>query len=105
MNNKLIDTANEKVLRGLVLEILSKAKPTGATMELVQAALRPYSYSLSKEDALNICLYLEGKKLVTLDHVSNERLNIRRSIAHLTSKGIDVLDGTETVSGVELAGD
>ena len=39
-----------------------------------------------------------------IDTTSNEVLNIRREIAHITPKGIDVLEGTEIINGIELGG-
>jgi len=105
VNSKLIEAASEKVLRGLVLEILSQAEPTGATTELIQAALKPYAHTLTKDAVLSVCHYLKGKGLATTEGVSNDRLNISRVIVHITPKGVDVLEGTESVSGVELAGD
>ena len=104
VNSRLIETAGEKVLRGLVLEMLSQAEPAGATPELIQAALKPYAHLLTKDAVLKICGYLKGKGLATFEHFSNDRLNISRLIVNITPKGIDVLEGTETIDGIELVG-
>ena len=103
--SKLIEVSNEKILRGLVLEICDQAGLTGAGMELIQAALKASGFYAAREDILNACKYLEGKELIKLQQINNTRLKIFRNIAHLTPKGKDALDGTIVIEGIELAGD
>ena len=46
--------------------------------------------------------YLAGKELVKSEVVANKALGIKREIVHITSKGIDVLEGTIEVEGIEV---
>jgi len=103
--SKLIEVSTMQIIRGFVLTICNQANPQGASVELIQAALKPYGHSIELDDVLSICKYLEGKGLVEMETVSNTVLKISRNITHLTPKGVDVLEGTEVVSGIQLAGD
>jgi len=103
--SRLLKVSNEKILRGLILEICEQSGATGASIELIQVALKYHIQSITKEEVLNTCKYLEGKNLITMNHTENERLKISRDIVYLSSKGQDLLDGTITVDGIQLVGD
>ena len=95
--------ATNKVLRGLVLNLVFAAEEMGASMQVIRSALKPYGYSLEDNEIMHLCKYLEGKGLVKITGAKNEALKIDRHISCITSKGIDVLEGTIEVEGVELA--
>lgn len=101
--SSLQQITEKQVLRGLVLKIAEAAEPLGAGTEVIKAAVGKHGYGASKSDIADCCRYLEGKDLITMEKVENEVLGISRDIAHITSKGVDVLEGTETVSGIELS--
>jgi len=103
--SKFTDVMNNQVLRGMVLEICQQAYPKGASTELIRAALKQQGHVLDGNEATSLCSYLEGKGLVRIVNAKNEVLKINRDIAHITPKGIDVLEGTETADGIALMGD
>lgn len=102
MNSNFTQIMEKQVLRGMILKISNAAEPLGAGTDIIQSAIKQYGYSVSKEDILIGCKYLQGKGLVIVKNVSNEVLGISRDIVHITSKGIDVLEGTVITEGIEL---
>ena len=97
-----IQVATNQVLRGLVLQTINEAK--GAGMELICAVLKQHGYTVDKAEVIIICHYLKGKNLITVDSVGNKGVGIHRDIAYITPQGIDTLEGTLEVDGIELSG-
>jgi len=100
-----VQIAANQILRGLVLNITREADPLGASAELIRAILKQHGHSLDKSDVKGICKYLEGKGLVKINGTKNEVLKVSRFIAYITPTGIDVLEGTIQIEGIELAVD
>jgi hypothetical protein len=105
VNKKMIEIAKTQELRGYVLQIAFEARPCGAGIQLIEIMLRQLKLSANKDNIINAASYLEEKGLVRIDNVKNDAKSISRSIVHITPKGIDVLEGTEEASGIQLAGD
>lgn len=99
-----LQVAANSIRRGLILKTINESAPLGASIEVVKSVLLQHGHKLDRAETLKQCQYLEGKGLVRIDTTSNEVLNIRREIAHITPKGIDVLEGTEIINGIELGG-
>lgn len=99
--SKLLDTAGKQVLRGYCLKICEQAEPLGAGTEVICATLKNYGFGYEREDVEEACEYLERKGLVRIERVTNDVLGIRRSIAHITARGCDVLEGYIQAEGVE----
>ena len=104
MVNKLIDLTQKQIIRNEILEILENVGETGASDKVIIGALANQGYKLEKEAVERELAYLKGKELIKTTHVENKRLNISRDVYYITSNGMDVLDGTENVSGLQ-AGD
>lgn len=102
--NNAVRIIEKQVLRGLVLGISNQAEPLGAGVDIIQSTLKQHGYNLIKDEILTACNYLQGKGLVRMEHVENEVLKLSRDIAHITPKGVDVLEGTEKIDGIELGG-
>lgn len=102
MNPNIVDTIQNQILRGKVLMICAEAEPLGAGTEVIAAALRKEGYAVNTADVDKICKYLEQKNLIDIDTIENKVLDLRRDIAHITPCGIDFLEGTTVVQGVEL---
>ena len=100
MNKTLIDAAKEQLLRGLVLTLLKQTEPEGGSLELLQSVLKTSGYDLTREHLLTTLTYLTDKGLVMSRTVENKQLNISRFITKLTSKGVDLLEGTIQVEGI-----
>jgi hypothetical protein len=62
--------------------------------------LATYRYTL--DEISDACKYLEGKQLVETKRAENAVLGINRAISHVTPFGIDVLEGSASVEGIEL---
>lgn len=103
--SKLTDVAERQILRNEILNILAETNDQGgATQKLLRAVLQKQGYNVS-ELTIGLGLkYLAGKGLVQSDSISNSTLGIQKEIWHITSKGIDFLEGTIQVEGIE-AGD
>lgn len=100
--SNLTETMGIQLLRGRILKMSLEAHPLGASMEVITAGLKREGYDINKQDVVVAILYLEGKGLVKIGKVENKALGISRQIANITPLGIDVLEGTKTVDGVEL---
>ena len=94
--------ATNHVLRGLTLGISHAAGNQGASILIIQTMLKQEGYNLNISDIMAICQYLEGKGLIEIENIRNPIQKISRDIIKITPKGIDVLEGTEQVNGLEL---
>ena len=101
--DEVTKATTNKILRGLALRIANEANAAGgAGVVLISAVLKQHGYNLEQEKVLGMCKYLQDKGLVNLETIGNDSLKIHRVIAHITAKGIDVLEGTETIDGIIL---
>lgn len=99
--SKLTDVAERQILRKEILNILAETDEQGATSKLLQVVLKKQGYEV-KDLTIGLELkYLEGKALAQKKPVSNPALGIKKEIWHITSKGIDFLEGTIQVEGIE----
>lgn len=105
MNKKMIEIAKAQELRGYVLRIACEAQPCGAGFQFIEILLGQIKLSANADEIKNAALYLKEKGLVRIESASNEAKGISRDIVHITPKGIDVLEGTEEISGIQLVGD
>lgn len=102
MSSKVVDVAERQILRKDILSILAETDEQGATTKVLKAVLLKFGYSVS-DLSVNLELkYLAGKDLVRMEIVANQALGIKREVAHITSKGIDLLEGTIMVEGIEV---
>ncbi|MBQ8982696.1 MAG: hypothetical protein IJ079_03830 [Lachnospiraceae bacterium] len=100
--SKLTEVAERQIIRKEILDILAETDQEGASTKVLKLALSKQGHELT-DLTLNLELkYLQGKNLVQLDQVSNPALGIHRTIVHITSRGIDVLEGTIQVEGIEV---
>lgn len=100
--SNLLDAIGKQVLRGYILNICEKAEPLGAGAEVIAAAMKKEGLVYAREDITAACQYLQSKDFIKIDEVKNDVLGISRSISKITAKGIDLLEGTITESGIEL---
>lgn len=100
MMSDLIKTAEKEILRKEILELCYRAAPAGCSMEVLTAAFA-HGGGIDKEEIVRQVDYLEGKCLVSVQKVGNERLGISRKIVKLTADGIDYLEGnTDRLAGI-----
>ena len=102
--DKILEIGNKQIIRGLVLMIAEAAGINGASLELIKTALKPHGYNIEKDEVMMVCQYLEGKGLIRIETFKNEVLKISRDIAYIMPDGIDVLEGTMKVDGINLRG-
>lgn len=100
--NNLTDVTQRQILRGLILQICNVTAAVGAGTQLILSALRREGYVVTQQDVTDACRYLEGKELITIKNIRNDVLHIDKTIAYITPQGVDVLEGTTMVDGVEL---
>lgn len=98
----LIGIVEKQLIRKAVLEICDQAGDNGASMQLIQSAVRKTGMEISEKDAEQATYYLEDKQLLKVKNVDNKVLGIHRTIAFITAKGMDLLEGTITVEGMEV---
>lgn len=97
----LEETVRAQVLRSSALKILRGFSGSGCSKQMITLALQKYGYSLSEEEILDILLYLEGKGLLRRELFTNRALGIGREVLYITAAGIDVLEGSCEVPGIE----
>ena len=97
-----LQIAANHIHRGMILKMAREADPLGASVELLRAVIKQHGYNLEKSEIMGMCKYLEGKGLVNISGAKNDALQVSRFIASITPKGIDVLEGTVQIEGIEL---
>lgn len=100
--SKMIDVAERQILRKEILSILAETDEQGATPKLLKVVLLKQGYEVNDLIISLELKYLAGKELVKSEVVANKALGIKRDIVHITSKGIDLLEGTIEVEGIEV---
>lgn len=100
--SKMIDVAERQILRKEILSILAETDEQGATPKLLKVVLMKQGYEVNDLVISLELKYLAGKELVKSEVVANKALGIKREIVHITSKGIDLLEGTIEVEGIEV---
>lgn len=100
--SKMIDVAERQILRKEILSILAETDEQGATPKLLKVVLMKQGYEVNDLVISLELKYLAGKELVKSEVVANKALGIKREIVHITSIGIDVLEGTIEVEGIEV---
>ena len=98
--SKLTELAEKEIMRKNILEVLEECDDEGASEELITKCLARIGHSCTIDEVKRECSYLKGKELVEINHIENKTLGISRNVIKITSKGIDVLDGTSTVEGM-----
>lgn len=91
--SKIMDTAENEIIRREILELCRETQPYGAGLQTLKAALRKSDYDVEDKALLAQIEYLRGKGLIRTEEVSNRRLELHRVIAYLTPEGTDYLDG------------
>ena len=100
--DKLIKTSRTMLLRGHVLRIAYEARPGGIDTEIVRAALKRIGYGAESREILAECGYMENKGLLKIQNVSNDEYKTDYKLVHITSGGIDLLEGTVPhIDGIE----
>lgn len=97
----LEETVRTQVLRTSALKILRGFSGAGCSKQMMSLALQKYGYSISKEEILDILFYLEGKGLLRRELFANRALGIDREVLYITAAGMDVLEGSREVPGIE----
>lgn len=76
------------------------ADDKGLSIPILHIVLSQNGHSLKENEILKHCRYLEDKGLVKIRSFKNSIQQIDRDVVYITSKGIDVCEGTEVVEGV-----
>ena len=101
--SNLIDQAQREVLREEILKMVQQSEPVGASSQVLRAGLKKLDMDVSETELATQVNYLDGKGLLFVERIRNERLGIRRMVAHITPTGTDVLEGNGSVSGVSCS--
>lgn len=99
--NKIMDVAEKQIVRREILNILAETDEQGATPKLLKVALMNLGHCVDELDVTKELSYLKNKQLIRMEQVANQALGIRRDIAYITAEGIDFLEGTIQVAGIE----
>jgi hypothetical protein len=102
MNTKFTDILKKQLLRGDCLQICAAAGSDGAGVQLISIALAREGITASVDTIMDALHYLLSKGLVVEKCFGNKALNVRMKFYQITADGIDVLEGTKEVDGVEL---
>ena len=102
MNQTLISSTKEQIVRGLIIKLLEQTGSEGGSLELLQIALKQTGHELTTDKLLKTLTYLADKGLVRTETVENKVLGIKRHITKLTAKATDLLEGTIIIDGIIL---
>lgn len=102
MSSKVIDVAERQILRKDILNILAETDNQGASPKLLKVVLEKQGYAVNDMTISLELKYLAGKGLIEVKSIANKALGIKREVAQITSKGIDLLEGTIEVEGIEV---
>lgn len=100
--NKIIELSEKRIIRNEILKVLDEMSSTGASTKLLRKALNTSGLSVTQENVNKEVEYLQGKGVISVEHIENKALGIKRDIITITSKGIDVIEGTLQVDGIEI---
>lgn len=103
--SKMVDLAEKEIMRTEVLEICQQSVPVGADEKVIKAALRKCGHDVTEQEVQSTLYYLQSKGLLELQPVENRALGIKRTIARITGKGIDCLEGNAEVIGIDVEGE
>lgn len=98
--SNMAELAEKEVIRSEILKICSEAAPAGASVQVLRAGLRKMGFLCGETEVEKQIFYLEGKGFLTTQRIHNEQLDIRRTIASITSLGTDFLEGNAAASGI-----
>lgn len=101
MNEKMIELAKKELTRNYILSIAEQCAGEGASTNIIKSVLKKNGVTVTDEELGREIKYLEGKRLVSVKHIENKVLKIKRDVISITSEGMDVLDGTSTITGIE----
>lgn len=100
--SNLTDIVRKQILRGDILQICNATGNEGAGVKLIRSALKSEGVTVTEDDVTDACDYLEGKGLIKTKSFDNRIQGIKGTISYITPNGIDVLEGTKAVEGVEI---
>lgn len=103
--SKMVELAEKEIIRTEVLEICQQSVPMGADEKVIKAALRKCGHDVTEQEVQSTLYYLQSKGLLELQPVENRAMGIKRTIARITGKGIDCLEGNTEVSGIDVEGE
>ncbi len=98
--SNMVDLAQKEVIRNEILEMAGQSEPVGASLQVLRAGFKKMGIDASEADLVIQVGYLEGKGLLRVDKIKNDRLGISRMVAHITPTGTDVLEGNAEVPGI-----
>lgn len=101
--SELIKQAQREVLREEILKMAAQSEPIGTSLQVLRAGLKKLDMDVSETELTTQVNYLEGKGLLHVERLRNDRLGIKRTVAHITPAGTDVLEGNGAVSGVSCS--
>lgn len=98
--SELIRQAQREVLRDEILKMAAEAEPAGASLQVLRAGLKKLDIDVGEAELETQVRYLEGKDHLYVERLRNERLGIKRTVAHITPAGTDVLEGNGAAAGI-----
>ena len=102
MSSEILSGLHNQLLRGRILKLCFLAHQTGLGADVLEKILLQEGFNIGKNDVINAFNYLKGKGLIHVEPCENKILGLKREIASILPKGIDVLEGTEPAEGIEL---
>ena len=98
--SNIIAVAEKEIIRNEILKMCQETMPAGASIQVLRAGLKKLGMDVSLAEVERQVSYLEGKQLVKVAELKNERLGIGRKIAYITSMGTDLLEGNLEGTGI-----
>ncbi|MDE7431401.1 MAG: hypothetical protein K2N34_05755 [Lachnospiraceae bacterium] len=100
--SKITQLAKNEIIRGNILKLLDEIGSIGASFKLLNKALTTSGFVVTREEVDRELRYLQGKNVIDIEHIENKVLGIKRDIVRINSRGIDVLEGTLQIDGIEV---
>ncbi|AJA42399.1 hypothetical protein AJ85_05720 [Alkalihalobacillus alcalophilus ATCC 27647 = CGMCC 1.3604] len=100
--NKSISAVKNKQTRGYILKIAKISYPEAVGANTIDVCLLEYGLGLSGQSLKGHIKYLEDRGYVATREIQLEQLGRKVPLVELTSKGIDLLEGTIEDAGVTV---
>ena len=79
-----------KEIRGWMLNIIDRAKPYGASFQVIEVTLTDLGFNVCETEIKAQLVYLADKGYVRYEPI--ERGGVVRHLNHITPKGVDLLE-------------
>jgi len=98
-----VTAAENREVRGWILQICNRAQPYGASFTIIETTLLETGFHVSLSEIKSHLKYLEQKGYIRSEFIQKD--GVKRWVNYITPKGVDLIEATiEQDPGVLLNG-